>query len=389
MSHRSDRAMSASMLAYFLSRLLRVSVISLALGVAFGAFATVAKAERLKNLAAFQGVRDNPLVGYGLVVGLDNTGDQTMQTPFTTQSLTNMLSQLGITLPAGKNMQLKNVAAVMVTATLPPFAQPGSQLDVVVSSMGNAKSLRGGTLLMTPLKGADGQVYAIAQGNMLVGGAGASANGSKVQINQLAVGRIANGAIVERAVAPFQPDGGVLNLELKETDFGTAERVVEAINRSMGGGVAAALDGRTVQVRAPAASSARVAFLARIENIDVTPAKAAAKVILNARTGSIVMNQAVTVEDCAVAHGNLSVVINTQPVISQPAPFSEGRTVVAPVSQIDMKQQGGSLQVVKAGASLAAVVKGLNALGATPADLQTILEAMRAAGALRAELEVI
>ncbi|MFS8975715.1 flagellar basal body P-ring protein FlgI [Cupriavidus necator] len=386
---RSDRAMSASMLAYFLSRLLRVSVISLALGVAFGAYATVAKAERLKNLATFQGVRENPLVGYGLVVGLDNTGDQTMQTPFTTQSLTNMLSQLGITLPAGRNMQLKNVAAVMVTASLPAFAQPGSQLDVVVSSMGNAKSLRGGTLLMTPLKGADGQVYAIAQGNMLVGGAGASANGSKVQVNQLAVGRIANGAIVERAVAPFQPDGGVLNLELKDTDFGTAERVVEAINRSMGGGVAAALDGRVVQVRAPASAAARVGFLARIENIDVTPAKAAAKVILNARTGSIVMNQAVTVEDCAVAHGNLSVVINTQPVISQPAPFSGGQTVVAPVSQIDMKQQGGSLQVVKAGASLAAVVKGLNALGATPADLQTILEAMRAAGALRAELEVI
>ncbi|WP_455286477.1 flagellar basal body P-ring protein FlgI [Cupriavidus necator] len=386
---RSDRAMSASMLAYFLSRLLRVSVVSLALGVAFGAFATVAKAERLKNLATFQGVRENPLVGYGLVVGLDNTGDQTMQTPFTTQSLTNMLSQLGITLPAGRNMQLKNVAAVMVTASLPAFAQPGSQLDVVVSSMGNAKSLRGGTLLMTPLKGADGQVYAIAQGNMLVGGAGASANGSKVQVNQLAVGRIANGAIVERAVAPFQPDGGVLNLELKDTDFGTAERVVEAINRSMGGGVAAALDGRVVQVRAPAPAAARVGFLARIENIDVTPAKAAAKVILNARTGSIVMNQAVTVEDCAVAHGNLSVVINTQPVISQPAPFSGGQTVVAPVSQIDMKQQGGSLQVVKAGASLAAVVKGLNALGATPADLQTILEAMRAAGALRAELEVI
>ncbi|WP_026200925.1 flagellar basal body P-ring protein FlgI [Cupriavidus sp. UYPR2.512] len=386
---RSDRAMSAPMLARFLSRLLRLSVISLALGVAFGAFASVAKAERLKNLATFQGVRENPLVGYGLVVGLDNTGDQTMQTPFTTQSLTNMLSQLGITLPAGKNMQLKNVAAVMVTASLPAFAQPGSQLDIVVSSMGNAKSLRGGTLLMTPLKGADGQVYAIAQGNMLVGGAGASANGSKVQVNQLAVGRIANGAIVERAVAPFQPDGGVLNLELKDTDFGTAERVVEAINRSMGGGVAAALDGRVVQVRAPVSAAARVGFLARIENIDVTPAKAAAKVILNARTGSIVMNQAVTVEDCAVAHGNLSVVINTQPVISQPAPFSGGQTVVAPVSQIDMKQQGGSLQVVKAGASLAAVVKGLNALGATPADLQTILEAMRAAGALRAELEVI
>ncbi|CAG2156353.1 Flagellar P-ring protein [Cupriavidus yeoncheonensis] len=381
--------MSAPMLARFLSSLLKASVTALAVVVAFSFAANFAHAERLKNLATFQGVRDNPLVGYGLVVGLDNTGDQTMQTPFTTQSLTNMLSQLGITLPAGKNMQLKNVAAVMVTATLPAFAQPGSQLDIVVSSMGNAKSLRGGTLLMTPLKGADGQVYAIAQGNMLVGGAGASANGSKVQVNQLAVGRIANGAIVERAVAAFQPDGGIINLELKGTDFGTAERVVEAINRSMGGGVAAALDGRVVQVRAPASPAARVGFLARIESIDVTPAKAAAKVILNARTGSIVMNQAVTVEDCAVAHGNLSVVINTQPVISQPAPFSGGQTVVAPVSQIDMKQQGGSLQIVKAGASLAAVVKGLNALGATPADLQTILEAMRAAGALRAELEII
>jgi flagellar P-ring protein precursor FlgI len=203
------------------------------------------------------------------------------------------------------------------------------------------------------------------------------------------VGRIANGAVVERAVAAFQPEGGYMNLELKDTDFGTAERVVDAINRNLGPGTAAAMDGRVVQVRAPQAPTARVGFLARIENLDVTPAKAAAKVILNARTGSIVMNQAVTVEDCAVAHGNLSVVINTQPVISQPAPFSNGQTVVAPVSQIDLKQGGGSLQIVKAGASLAAVVKGLNALGATPADLQTILEAMRAAGALRAELEII
>ncbi|AZG16262.1 MULTISPECIES: flagellar basal body P-ring protein FlgI [Cupriavidus] len=375
---RSGRAVSSA-------SVLRVLCLVLLLLLGAGA----AHAERLKNLATFQGVRDNPLVGYGLVVGLDNTGDQTMQTPFTTQSLSNMLSQLGITLPAGKNMQLKNVAAVMVTATLPAYAQPGSQLDVVVSSMGNAKSLRGGTLLMTPLKGADGNVYAIAQGNMLVGGAGASANGSKVQINQLAVGRIANGAIVERAVPSFQPDGGFMNLELKDTDFGTAERVVDAINRNLGPGTAAAMDGRVVQVRTPQTPAARVGFMARIENLDVTPARAAAKVILNARTGSIVMNQAVTVEDCAIAHGNLSVVINTQPVISQPAPFSQGQTVVAPVSQIDLKRDGGSLQIVKAGASLAAVVKGLNALGATPADLQTILEAMRAAGALRAELEII
>ncbi|MWL90550.1 MULTISPECIES: flagellar basal body P-ring protein FlgI [unclassified Cupriavidus] len=366
-----------------------VSFACLVLALLFGFGTGAAHAERLKNLATFQGVRDNPLIGYGLVVGLDNTGDQTMQTPFTTQSLQNMLSQLGITLPAGKNMQLKNVAAVMVTATLAPYAQPGSQMDVVVSSMGNAKSLRGGTLLMTPLKGADGQVYAVAQGNMLVGGAGASANGSKVQINQLAVGRIANGAIVERAVAPFEPQGGYVNLELKDTDFGTAERVVEAINRNLGPGTAAAMDGRVVQVRTPQTPAARVGFMARVENLDVTPAKAAAKVILNARTGSIVMNQTVTVEDCAIAHGNLSVVINTQPVISQPAPFSQGQTVVAPVSQIDLKRDGGSLQIVKAGASLAAVVKGLNALGATPQDLQTILEAMRSAGALRAELEII
>lgn len=381
----ADCIMFPSSLPVLRRRFVRALFLALTLGLLSGA----AHAERLKNLATFQGVRDNPLVGYGLVVGLDSTGDQTMQTPFTTQSLTNMLSQLGITLPAGKNMQLKNVAAVMVTATLPPFAQPGTQLDVVVSSMGNAKSLRGGTLLMTPLKGADGQVYAIAQGNMLVGGAGASANGSKVQVNQLAVGRIANGGIVERAVPAFQPEGGLLNIELRETDYGTAERVVDAINRNMGGGVATALDGRVVQVRTPQGSSARVGFMARIENIEVTRAKAAAKVILNARTGSIVMNQAVTVEDCAVAHGNLSVVINTQPVISQPAPFSGGQTVVAPVSQIDLKQQAGSLQIVKAGASLAAVVKGLNSLGATPADLQTILEAMRAAGALRADLEII
>ena len=366
-----------------------VSFACLVLALLFGFGTGAAHAERLKNLATFQGVRDNPLIGYGLVVGLDNTGDQTMQTPFTTQSLQNMLSQLGITLPAGKNMQLKNVAAVMVTATLAPYAQPGSQMDVVVSSMGNAKSLRGGTLLMTPLKGADGQVYAVAQGNMLVGGAGASANGSKVQINQLAVGRIANGAIVERAVAPFEPQGGYVNLELKDTDFGTAERVVEAINRNLGPGTAAAMDGRVVQVRTPQTPAARVGFMARVENLDVTPAKAAAKVILNARTGSIVMNQTVTVEDCAIAHGNLSVVINTQPVITQPAPFSQGQTVVAPVSQIDLKRDGGSLQIVKAGASLAAVVKGLNALGATPQDLQTILEAMRSAGALRAELEII
>ncbi|SFB22252.1 flagellar P-ring protein precursor FlgI [Collimonas sp. OK607] len=347
------------------------------------------QAERLKELASIQGVRDNPLIGYGLMVGLDGSGDQTMQTPFTTQTLNNMLSQLGISMAPGTNMQLKNVAAVMVTATLPSFARPGQNIDVTVSSMGNAKSLRGGTLLMTPLKGADGTVYAIAQGNMVVGGAGASANGSKVQINQLSSGRIPAGAIVERAVTSPLGEANTLTLELNVSDFGTAQKAVDAINRSFGAGTANALDGRVIQVAAPAQAEARVSFLARMENLDITPAQAAARVVINARTGSVVMNQTVRVLDCAVAHGNLSVVINTQPVISQPGPFSGGSTVVTQTSQIQVNQSGGALQVVKSGASLADVVKGLNSLGANPQDLVSILQAMKAAGALRAELEII
>jgi len=351
--------------------------------------AVPARAERLKELATVQGVRDNPIIGYGLMVGLDGTGDQTMQTPFTTQSLANMLAQLGVTIPEGKNMQLKNVAAVMVTATLPPFVRPGQSIDVTVSSMGNAKSLRGGTLLMTPLKGADGQVYAIAQGNMVVGGAGASANGSKVQINQLSSGRIPNGALVERAVeAPVGGDGA-FTLELNRSDFGTAQRAVEAINRQFGAGSADAMDARVIRVRAPDSPSERVSFLARLEGLEVTPTQAPARVVINARTGSVVMNQAVRVNDCAIAHGSLSVVINTEPVISQPAPFSGGNTVAVPTSQISLNQGSGALQVVKGGASLADVVKGLNALGANPQDLVSILQAMKSAGALRAELEII
>ncbi len=353
------------------------------------ALLTPARAERLRELASIQGVRDNPIIGYGLMVGLDGTGDQTMQTPFTTQSLTNMLAQLGVTIPAGVNMQLKNVAAVMVTATLPPFVRPGQSIDVTVSSMGNAKSLRGGTLLMTPLKGADGQVYAIAQGNMVVGGAGASANGSKVQINQLSSGRIPNGALVERAVEAPVGGEGAFTLELNRSDFGTAQRAAEAINRQFGAGIADAMDARVVRVRAPDAPTERVAFLARLESIEVTPTQAPARVVINARTGSVVMNQAVRVSDCAVAHGSLSVVINTTPVISQPAPFSDGRTVVAPTSEISVNQAGGALQVVRGGASLADVVKGLNSLGANPQDLVSILQAMKSAGALRAELEII
>ncbi|MDP5009555.1 MAG: flagellar basal body P-ring protein FlgI [Glaciimonas sp.] len=350
-----------------------------------------AQAERIKELASIQGVRDNPLIGYGLIVGLDGTGDQTMQTPFTTQSLSNMLSQLGMTVDAATRMQLKNVASVMVTATLPPFARPGQTIDITVSSMGNAKSLRGGTLLMTPLKGSDGNVYAVAQGNMVVGGAGASANGSKVQVNQLSSGRIPAGALVERAVAT--PLGGAspgtFMLELNDTDFGTAKKAVDAINRHFGGGTAQALDGRVIQVNGPTDAAAQVGFLAQVENIDVSPEQAAAKVIINARTGSVVMNQAVKVRDFAVAHGNLSVVITTQNNVSQPNAFAGGRTATTSESQIELNQGSGAMQVVKASASLADIVKGLNRLGANPQDLVSILQAMKASGASRAELEVI
>ncbi|WP_413194961.1 flagellar basal body P-ring protein FlgI [Pararobbsia alpina] len=354
-----------------------------------GTLAQPAHAERLKDLAQIQGVRDNPLIGYGLVVGLDGTGDQTTQTPFTTQSLTNMLARLGITVTGATNMQLKNVAAVMVTSTLPAFARPGEGIDVTVSSLGNAKSLKGGTLLMTPMKGADGNVYAIAQGNVLVAGAGAAANGSKVQINQLDVGRISNGALVERAVPTVLGEAGTMQMTLNQTDFDNAQRVSAAINNAFGGGTAVPVDGRTIAIKSPSDPAAQVAFLAQVENIDVAPSKEAAKVVVNARTGSVVMNQMVQLQSCAVAHGNLSVIVNTTPQVSQPGPFSNGQTAVTQQSQIQVRQENGALQMVKAGASLADVVKGLNALGATPADLISILQSIKAAGALRADLEII
>ncbi len=348
-----------------------------------------ARAERIKDLASIQGVRSNQLIGYGLVVGLDGSGDQTTQTPFTVQGLTTLLGQLGVNLPAGTNLQLKNVAAVMVTAVLPPFARPGQTIDVTISSVGNAKSLRGGTLLLMPLKGADGQVYGMAQGNVLVGGVGASTpGGSSVQVNHLSVGRISAGATVERAVPTVIGQGGYINLELKTTDFTTTRRVVDAINGAFGGGTASAIDGRVVQVVAPVEPDQRVEFLARVENLDVRPGSSMAKVIVNARTGSIVMNQSVTVDTCAVAHGNLSVVISSEPVISQPGPLSRGQTVLAQREQIEIRQDKGGLTMVK-GVNLSEVVKALNAVGATPQDLLAILQAMKAAGALRADLEII
>jgi len=350
---------------------------------------TQVHAQTLRELADFAGVRDNALVGYGLVVGLDGTGDQTMQTPFTTQSLTNMFSRLGITVPAGTNMQLRNVAAVMVTATLPPFSAPGQHIDVVVSSVGNAKSLRGGTLLMTPLKGVDGNTYAIAQGNLLVGGAGASSGGSSVQINQQSGGTISDGAIVERSV-PLQlgQNGGLLALQLKRADFGTAQRVVDAINNAMGRQVASAENARTIRVDGPQDANQRVDFIARIQSLEVTPVDAPARVIINARNGSVVLNQRVTLQPAAVAHGDLSVVISTENTVSQPPPFSNGKTTVVQNSAINITKQRGSLNVVK-GADLMQVVDALNALGATPQDLMSILEALKAAGSLNADLEMM
>ncbi|MGE5384929.1 MAG: flagellar basal body P-ring protein FlgI [Betaproteobacteria bacterium] len=334
-------------------------------------------ADRIKDLASVQGVRNNQLIGYGLIVGLDNSGDQTTQTPFTTQAIINMLGQMGVNLPTDQasKLQLKNVAAVMVTGNLPAFAKPGQNIDVTVSSMGNAKSLRGGTLLMTPLKGADGQVYAMAQGGVLVGGAGASSGGSSVQVNHLSAGRIPAGATVERSVPTPVGQGGFIHYELANSDFGTVQRIVEAINREMGSGVAQAVDGRQIRVRAPDDANERVAFLGRLENLNVTPVAGLAKVVINPRTGSVVMNQAVTLEPCAVAHGNLSVVV---------AGPSQGQS-----ADVQVKQDTGSLVNVKAGANLADVVKALNALGANPLDLLNVLQAMKASGALRADLEII
>ncbi|WP_137894138.1 flagellar basal body P-ring protein FlgI [Ramlibacter sp. 2FC] len=347
------------------------------------------QALRIKEVASVQGVRSNPLVGYGLVVGLDGTGDQTAQTPFAAQSVTAMLQQMGVNVPPGTNMQLRNVATVMVTAQLPAFAQPGQAIDINVSSMGNAKSLRGGTLIATPLKGADGQVYALAQGNLVVGGAGAAAGGSRVQINHLSAGRVPGGATVERSVPTPLHQGEHVQLDLNAADFDTARQVAEAINRAKGAQTAEALDGRVVRVRMPAHPGERVAFLADIENLPVRQAAPAAKVVLNARTGSIVMNQSVTLGAAAVAHGNLAVTISTTPVISQPGPFSAGQTVVSQQSDIQIRQDGGALIQLPAGAQLSEVVKALNALGATPQDLLAILQAMKVAGALQAELEVI
>ena len=351
-----------------------------------------AQALRIKEVATVQGVRSNQLTGFGLVVGLDGTGDQTTQMPYTAQGLTNYLQQLGISLPAGaaSQLQLKNIAAVMVTAQLPAFAQPGQWVDVNVSSMGNSKSLKGGMLLMTPLKGVDGEIYALAQGNLVVAGAGAAAGGSKVQVNHLSAGRIPDGAQVERTVPTTLLQGDSITLNVKASDFQTANRVALAINRMAHDSIARALDGRTVEVKAPTDANERVAFIAQLEELPIESSVPSARVVINSRTGSIVMNQAVTLSACAIAHGNLTVTITSTPVISQPNPLSTGgRTVVAEKTDVQIKQEPGNLIQIPGAPALSDVVRALNALGATPQDLLAILQAIKAAGALNAELEVI
>lgn len=354
------------------------------------AFAAPAGAERVKDLASVAGVRGNPLVGYGLVVGLDGTGDQTSQAPFTVQSLKTMLSELGVTIPPGVNPQLKNVAAVAIHAELPPFAKPGQAIDITVSSIGNSGSLRGGSLLMAPLRGADGEVYAIAQGNLVVGGFGASgSDGSRISVNVPSAGRIPNGAIVERALPnSFGGGDGELMLNLHQADFTTAARLVEALQNAFGEGAARALDAVTVAVRAPSETSARIAFMARVESLELTPGEAVAKVVINSRTGTVVMGGNVRVMPAAVAHSSLTVTVAESVSISQPNPFGGGDTVAVPESSVEATATGSRMFLLQ-GASLEDIVRAVNEVGAAPGDLVAILEALKRAGALRAELEVI
>ncbi|MEE9320416.1 MAG: flagellar basal body P-ring protein FlgI [Granulosicoccus sp.] len=347
-------------------------------------------AERVKDIAGIEGVRDNPLLGYGLVVGLDGTGDQTSQVTFTEQSLRSMLVQYGVTVPPNVKLQPKNVAAVSIHAVLPPFAKPGQKIDITASSLGNSKSLRGGTLLMSPLKGADGKVYAIAQGNLAVGGLGVSgADGSSIAINIPSVGRIPQGATVERSVPSSFADTKQIVFNLHEPDFTTARRLVDAINTALGTVQAKALDAVSVAVTAPQDLTQRVAFVGYLEELEIKPGQTAAKIIVNSRTGTIVIGSHVTVGPAAVTHGSLTVTINENPEVSQPAPFSEGQTAIVPDSSITVEREDNRMFELERGTTLASIVKAINRVGAAPGDLVAILEALKQAGALRAQLIII
>lgn len=354
------------------------------------ALPTTSVAERLKDITSVAGVRSNQLVGYGLVVGLDGSGDQTNQTPFTTQSFTSMLHEFGITVPAGAKFQLKNVAAVAVHAELPPFAKPGQLIDITVSSIANAKSLRGGALLLTPLKGLDGRIYAIAQGNLIVGGFGAEGlDGSKVTVNIPSVGRIPNGASVERAVPTAFGNNGKIVFNLHTPDFTTAKHVADAINQLLGPSVAMPMDAASIAVQAPQNPAQRVDFLSLLENIEVEPGAGAAKIVINSRTGTIVVGEHVRVSPVAVTHGSLTVTIREDVKVSQPNALGGGDSVVVPDSEVQVTEESGPMFEFSPGPTLSDIVKAVNEVGAAPGDLMAILEALKQAGALKAEIMVI
>jgi flagellar P-ring protein precursor FlgI len=358
-------------------------------GALIAAASNVATADRIKDYASFSGVRQNQLVGYGLVVGLDGTGDQTAQTPFAVQSTLSMLQKLGVTLPPNAQLQLKNLATVIVTANMPAFGKIGQPIDVTVSSMGNAKSLRGGTLIATPLKGLDGQSYAVAQGSIIVSGAGTEVGLNRTTINHLTVGGVPAGATIERTIPTELGNNGTMLLELNSnTDFQMAGKVADSVNQVFPG-KARALDGRSVELTVPADSYQRVTFLGQVENLPLGGPIHGARVIINARSGSVVLNQSVRVDECAVAHGNLMIQITTEPEVSQPGALSNGKTKVVERQTIQVKQAPGQFVRLPADTNLMQVVNAINNTGATPADLIAVLQAMRAAGALRAEIDVI
>lgn len=346
-----------------------------------------AAADRLKDISSVQGVRSNQLVGYGLVVGLGGTGDKT---PFTSQTFRNLMDKFGITIPNGVDPKAKNVAAVAVHADLPPFAKPGQTIDITVSSLGDSKSLRGGSLLMTPLKGADGRIYAMSQGSLVVGGFGSDgADGSSITVNVPSVGRIPNGATVEQGIpSPFHR-GDTLTFDLNRPDFTTAMNVAERINDLLGPNTAYAQDAASIAVKAPRDASQRVSFLSMLENLNVESGETAAKVVINSRTGTIVVGQNVKVLPAAVTHGSLTVTISEDLGVSQPNPFGEGDTVVVPRSNVDIEQEPGRMFQFGPATNLSDIVQAVNQVGAAPGDIMAVLEALKQAGALKADLIVI
>ncbi|WP_028024758.1 flagellar basal body P-ring protein FlgI [Enterovibrio calviensis] len=347
----------------------------------------VAHAARIKDVSEVAGVRSNQLVGYGLVVGLAGTGEST---PFTDQSFNAMLKNFGIQLPAGTKPKTKNVAAVAVSAELPAFSKQGQKIDITVSSIGSAKSLRGGTLVQTFMKGLDGKTYAIAQGNLIVGGFSAEgADGSSIVGNTPTVGRITNGATVEQEVPSPFGRGDHITFNLFESDFTTAQRMSDSINSFLGPNTASAMDSMSVRVRAPRDLSQRVAFLSTIENLEFEPADGAAKIIVNSRTGTIVVGQNVRLRPAAITHGGMTVTINENLQVSQPGAFSGGETVVVPDSGVEVTEEDGRMFHFKPGVSLDDLVRAVNGVGAAPSDLMAILQALKQAGAIDGQLIVI